>query len=157
MTLDAKRRLLLMNGVFLFLLGLLIGFLTDFGVLANNRMGLASHLEGILNGTFLMVLGLMWAHVDLPPLADGAARWLPMFGAYLNWILAAFAAVFGRGRESFIHPADRAWFPLEHFLVELGLAVLSVGFVACCALVLWGLRRGAQASKSGAAPGGRQV
>ena len=49
MTLDAKRRLLLMNGVFLFLLGLLIGFLTDFGVLANNRMGLASHLEGILN------------------------------------------------------------------------------------------------------------
>jgi hydroxylaminobenzene mutase len=144
MTLDAKRTRLLTNGIFLFMLGLLIGFFTDFGVLANARMGLAAHLEGILNGTFLMVLALLWAYVELPPLADSVARTLPVFGAYLNWILAAFAAVFGRGRNSPIHPADRPWFPLEHVLVELGLALLSVGFIVCCVLVLWGLRRGAR-------------
>jgi hypothetical protein len=48
---------LLQFGVLLFLLGLLSGFVTP--ALANPRMGLSSHLEGVMNGTFLVILGLL--------------------------------------------------------------------------------------------------
>jgi (hydroxyamino)benzene mutase len=30
------------------------------------RMALSSHLEGVLNGMFLVLLGLLWLHIDLP-------------------------------------------------------------------------------------------
>jgi len=141
MDLENRRRVLMFNGVLVFLLGLLTGFFVDFGAFTNNRMGLAAHLEGILNGTFLIALGLLWSHVNLPSRADAAARWLPVAGAYMNWTLAAFAATFGRGRTSPIHPADRPWFLGEMPLTEAALLVLSVFFVVTCVLILWGLRR----------------
>lgn len=51
---DAQRRLM-WHGMLLFPLGLLTGFAeTSF---ANVRMGLASHLEGVMNGIFLLALG----------------------------------------------------------------------------------------------------
>src|SRR5574342_565442 len=49
---------LLQLGILLFLLGLLVGFAVP--SLANPRLGLASHLEGVMNGLFLVVLGLVW-------------------------------------------------------------------------------------------------
>lgn len=49
-------RRLLQAGILLFLLGLLTGFLVPFT--ANPRMGLSSHLEGVMNGMFLVGLGL---------------------------------------------------------------------------------------------------
>jgi hydroxylaminobenzene mutase len=48
---DTKRRLL-WHGMFLFLLGLLTGFVEQ--KFNNPRMGLAAHLEGVMNGTFLV-------------------------------------------------------------------------------------------------------
>lgn len=45
---DLKRRLI-WDGIFLFLLGLITGFLEPH--FNNMRMGLAAHLEGVMNGT----------------------------------------------------------------------------------------------------------
>jgi hydroxylaminobenzene mutase len=49
--------------MFLFLLGLLTGLVEQ--NLANQRMGLAAHLEGVMNGTFLLALGAIWTRVRL--------------------------------------------------------------------------------------------
>jgi len=49
--------------MFLFLLGLLTGFVEQ--KFANPRMGLAAHLEGVMNGTFLVALGAVWTEVNL--------------------------------------------------------------------------------------------
>jgi hydroxylaminobenzene mutase len=46
---EAKRRLL-WHGMLLFLLGLLTGFVEQ--KFNNPRMGLAAHLEGVMNGIF---------------------------------------------------------------------------------------------------------
>jgi hydroxylaminobenzene mutase len=52
---NSAHRRLMWHGMFLFLLGLLTGFAeTKF---ANVRMGLAAHLEGVMNGIFLLALG----------------------------------------------------------------------------------------------------
>jgi hydroxylaminobenzene mutase len=119
------------------------GLILDFGLFTNARMGLASHLEGILNGMFLAVLGLMWPSVQLGARLKTFARRLAIGGAYTNWLAAFWAAVMGRGRTSPIHPADRANFAGEHLIMELALALLAIAFLITCVLVLLGLRRGA--------------
>ena len=54
-------RRLLWQGVFLFLLALLTGL--GAGLVENPRMALSSRLEGVMNGLFLLVLGLFWGHL----------------------------------------------------------------------------------------------
>ena len=68
-----SRRLLAL-GIALFLLGLLTGLVT--GALANPRMGVSAHLEGVLNGVFLIALSSAWRHIHLPKAAETTAFWL---------------------------------------------------------------------------------
>ena len=51
---DTARRLIHL-GLILFLLGLLTGLIEQ--QVSNPRMGLAAHLEGVMNGTFPLALG----------------------------------------------------------------------------------------------------
>jgi (hydroxyamino)benzene mutase len=141
MTTDDAGRRLMFNGVLVFLLGLASGLILDFGLFTNARMGLAAHLEGVLNGMFLAVLGLIWPNVRLPPGVKSFARWLAVGGGYLNWIAAFWAAAMGRGRTSPIHPADRPNYIGEHLIVEAALAILALAFIVTCIVVLYGLRR----------------
>lgn len=77
-TQDVRRRLI-WHGIFLFFLGLLTGFLVN-RAFTNPRMGLSAHLEGVMNGTFLAVLGAVWGELRLPARAATAAFWLALYG-----------------------------------------------------------------------------
>ena len=90
----ATNRHLMWHGMFLFLLGLLIGFVEQ--SFANIRMGLAAHLEGVMNGTFLVALGAVWNEVRLAPPVKAAAYWTALYGTYMNWVFTTLAAIFGR-------------------------------------------------------------
>src|SRR5258708_1211014 len=92
---DDSRRKLIWHGMFLFLLGLLTGFVeTKF---ANPRMGLAAHLEGVMNGTFLIALGAVWMEVRLPLKVKATAYWSALYGAYVNWVATALGQAWGFG------------------------------------------------------------
>ena len=80
---DGNRRLM-WHGLFLFLLGLLTGFAEQH--FANVRMGLAAHLEGVMNGIFLMALGAIWNEVRLPSSTKMIAYWTALYGSYVNWL-----------------------------------------------------------------------
>src|SRR5689334_22332586 len=95
---DDSKRKLLWHGMFLFLLGLLVGFFEQ--KFANPRMGLAAHLEGVMNGTFLIALGAIWTEVRLSPRMKTAAYWSALYGAYVNWATVTFAAIYGTGALS---------------------------------------------------------
>ena len=69
-------------GITLFFLGLLTGFVIP--VMRNPRMGLASHLEAVMNGMFLILLGLLWHKLRL---SVGTLKWgygLSLFGTFTN-------------------------------------------------------------------------
>ena len=66
-------RRLMWHGMFLFLLGLVTGLLER--RFTNMRMGVSAHLEGVMNGTFLVVLGAIWTEIRLSPAAKTAAFW----------------------------------------------------------------------------------
>src|SRR6476619_4290929 len=90
---DDSRRRLIWHGMFLFLLGLLTGFVEQ--KFANPRMGLAAHLEGVMNGTFLVALGAVWTEVNLSTRLEATAYWGVLYGAYANWGVTTLAAILG--------------------------------------------------------------
>jgi hydroxylaminobenzene mutase len=137
---DNKRRLI-WHGMFLFLLGLLTGFVEQKFI--NPRMGLAAHLEGVMNGTFLVALGAVWAEVRLAPRLKLVAYWSALYGAYINWAAVILAAVFGTAALSPITSAGHSGLPWQETLVTLTLLSVGISIVGSSVLVLWGLRRAA--------------
>ncbi len=139
--LDTRRRLL-WHGMFLFLIGLLTGLVEQ--KFNNPRMGLAAHLEGVMNGTFLVVLGAIWMDVRLSARLKIAAYWSALYGTYVNWAVTILAAILGTAAMSPItaagHSAQQPW---QESLVTLGFASVGVAIIAASILVLWGLRRAA--------------
>lgn len=83
---DSIRRHLVMAGA---LLSLLTGFAPAF---LNPRTGLASHLEGVMNGTFLIAA---WRFARLSARQAAPVFWLLLYGSYANWLFVTLAAVFG--------------------------------------------------------------
>ena len=135
---DTKRRLL-WNGMFLFLLGLLTGFVEQ--TFSNPRMGLAAHLEGVMNGTFLVALGAIWAEVRLSSRLTAAVYWTALYGTYANWAVTTLAAIFGTAAMSPITATGRSAKQWQEALVTFGFASVGLTIVACSILVLWGLRQ----------------
>jgi hydroxylaminobenzene mutase len=135
---DGNRRLA-WHGMFLFLLGLLTGFLEQKFV--NPRMGLAAHLEGVMNGTFLVALGAVWTMVRLAPRLKTAAYWSALYGAYVNWAAVMCAAIWGAASLSPITGAGHHALPWQESLVTFGLLSVGIAIVGSTLLVLWGLRR----------------
>lgn len=137
-------RRLLWAGILLFLLGLLTGFLVP--VVANSRMGLSSHLEGVMNGMFLVALGLLWPRLRLSARSLVVAFWLAIYSTYANWATTLLAAVVGAGEENMpLAGAGYRGSPLQEALIAVGLVSLSIGIVVTSGIVLWGLRHHASA------------
>jgi len=104
------------------------------------RMGLAAHLEGVMNGTFLVALGAIWSEVRLPASAKSIAYWTALYGAYVNWLVTTLAAVFGTAALSPISAAGHSGRPWQESLVTAGFMSVGVVIVASSVLILWGLR-----------------
>ncbi|MBI3791002.1 MAG: hydrogenase [Gemmatimonadetes bacterium] len=131
-------RRLLWHGAALFLLGLLTGFVES--ALRNPRMGLAAHLEGVMNGTFLLAVGAAWPHVRLAPGRAAAAFWLLLYGAYVNWAITLLAAVLGTTAMTPLTGQGFGAAPWAEQLVTVGFGSVGVAMVAATVLLLIGLR-----------------
>jgi hydroxylaminobenzene mutase len=89
--------LLFALGLILFLLGLMTGVAVP--AVKNPRRGLASHLQGMTNGPFLIVVGLLWPHLELSHVWQVVAVALLTYGTYANWLATQVAAIWGAGRK----------------------------------------------------------
>ena len=140
---EGSNRRLMWHGMFLFLLGLFTGFAeTHF---ANTRMGLAAHLEGVMNGTFLVAVGAIWTEVKLPPRVKTIAYWTLLFGTYFNWLITTLAAIFGTAALSPITGAGHSGQPWQESLVLMGFLSVGIAIVAASIIMLIGLRAKASA------------
>jgi hydroxylaminobenzene mutase len=135
---EGSNRRLMWHGMCLFLLGLVTGFAEKHFV--NMRMGLAAHLEGIMNGTFLVALGAVWTDVRLSPPTKAVAYWTALYGTYANWLVTTLAASFGTAALSPITAAGRAGLPWQESVVTVGFLTVGISIIASSVLVLWGLR-----------------
>ena len=138
---NAQRRLM-WHGMFLFLLGLFIGFAES--SFANVRMGLAAHLEGVMNGIFLLALGSAWIKLQLSNGLERLAFWATLYGTYVNWLVTTLAAVFGTKALSPLTGTSRGGQPWQETMVTVGFMSVGIAIVVATVLLLWGFRRGLQ-------------
>ena len=134
---DGKRRLI-RYGMLLFLFGLLTG--AAMPELTNPRMGLSAHLEGVLTGMFLVMLGLAWEELNLSRMFGSLLYYFFLFAAYATWGFTLLAAIFGTSRLQPIAGAGYEGAPWQEALVGAGLVSGSVIFVFACAAAIYGLR-----------------
>ena len=130
--------LLLQLGLALFLIGLLTGLVIP--KLSNPRMGLASHLEGVLNGIFLVVLGLLWQRLNLSNGWLAITFWLAVYGSFANWLATFLAAFWGAGKLMPIAGMSRQGSARKEGAIRFLLTTLSVAMIAVCVIVIVGLR-----------------
>ena len=131
------QRKLLAAGAILFLIGLLTGFVVPMFV--NPRMGLASHLEGVMNGTFLIALGAAWSYILLSTLLETIAFWVILYGTYANWFFITLAAVLGTSEMTPIAGKGYNGAIWQEQLITLGLVSVGITMVLGCAIVVYGL------------------
>ena len=130
---------LIFLGALLFLLGLIIGLIVP--VLANPRMGVSSHLEGVMNGMFLMVLGLLWNRLELSSKWLKITFWLAIYGTFANWLGILVAAIFNAGEMLGIAANGTKGPALAEGAVTFSLISLSLAMLATCLFVLVGLKK----------------
>ncbi|WP_249148049.1 hydrogenase [Bradyrhizobium jicamae] len=132
------RRRLLFHGICLFLIGLFTGLAEQH--FANVRMALAAHLEGVMNGTFLLAVGAVWRDVKLSSRASAAAYWTLLGGTYGNWAVTTLAASLGTAALSPITGAGHSAPQWQESLVTAGFITIGLAIIAASVLLLWGLR-----------------
>ncbi len=133
---DEKRRLL-WHGMLLFLIGLITGLAEQ--KFANIRMGVSAHLEGLMNGIFLLALGSAWTEVRLSARLTSVAFWSALYGSYANWAITTFAATFGTVALTPIAGAGHGGQPWQEAFVTAGFVSVGIAMIGSSALVLWGL------------------
>jgi hydroxylaminobenzene mutase len=133
------RRKLLWHGMFLFFLGLCTGLIEL--QFSNPRMGLAAHLEGVMNGILLLAIGVVWMEVHLSPRNKAIAYWTVLYGAYANWGFTVLGAILGTRAVSPIASGGRMGEPWQESLVTAGFTSVGVAIIVAALLILWGLRK----------------
>jgi hydroxylaminobenzene mutase len=130
---------LMRHGMFLFMIGLVTGM--NERRFQNMRMALSAHLEGVMNGIFLIALGGIWAHVELPPRVKKAARWSVLYGTYGNWLFTTLGAAMGTAAANPILSEGHHGKPWQERTAGAGFSSIAYSILVAVVLILWGLGR----------------
>lgn len=131
-------RQLKMLGLVLFLLGLLTGFaIMNF---RNPRMGLAAHLEGVMNGTFLIVAGYLWNEMRLSSAGRNGLTITLLYGTFANWVLTVLSAVFGTSKMTPLSGAGFEGSSLQENIISAGLISVGLTMIYALAAMVYGMR-----------------
>jgi len=138
---------LLQAGALLFLLGLFVGIgVPRFTV---SRLALSTHLLGIMQGTFLMVAGLIWPKLRLTRPASRIGHGLAIYGCLAAWTANLLGAVWGAGNSMLPMAAGSArGSSFQEAAIRVLLMSAAVSLVAVALLILWGLRTPPEAERT---------
>ena len=131
---------LLFAGFFLFLLGLITGLIVP--AFAAPRLAVSSHIEGVLNGMFLILLGLVWHKLALSDKVLKITYWLALYGTFANWFGLLFSAITNAGKMLGVMAGGKEGSPVAEAVVAFFLITLSIAMVIISVMVLVGLKKG---------------
>lgn len=136
---------LIFLGLILFLIGLFVGLIVQ--NLPNPRMALSAHLEGVMNGMFLVILGLIWMRLVLSETILKITFWLTVYGTFANLIAVIIAAVTGFGKMMPIAGGQEGTTLIEG-LISFLLISLALCMLAVCIIVLIGFYKHMKLNKN---------
>ena len=129
-------------GMLQFTLGLLTGLYLAMAptTVANPRGLLASHLEAVMNGTFVILCGFLVPHVTLSDKARNTACGLLLYGTFANWFATAVAGIVGTFEATPIAGAGHhAGVAPEKFVLAV-LGSVAITMIVAVGIFLAGLR-----------------
>jgi len=132
-----SRKLKLM-GMFLFLLGLITGLLMM--NIKNPKMGLAAHLEGVMNGTFLIAVGLIWNELKLNSKLKSVAYGTLVYGTFVNWFVTLLSAWFGTSKMTPLSGQGFVGTDLQENIVQVGFITVGLTMLFSVIVMTYGLR-----------------
>ena len=135
---QAKQALLLYGAV-LILLGLLSGLIAP--VITNPRMGLSTHVGGVLNGMLLILLGLAWPYARLTPRLDRTTTWLLLCSLYGIWGFTLLGAVFETSQAAPIAGEGFSGERWQEALVTGGLTAAALAILGAIVMLIRGFAK----------------
>lgn len=133
-----RARRLLRSGTVLCFLALVTGLAIP--LFANPRMGLAAHVGGLMNGIFLLVVGLAWKELELSERAQAWTFGALVAGTFGNWASTVAAAAWGTRTLTPIAGGGFGAGRIQESLVGVGLVAVGVAMLGAT-IALWvGLR-----------------
>lgn len=138
---------LLQVGGLLLLLGLVVGLgVPGFTV---PRLALSTHLLGIMQGTFLMVGGLLWPKLRFTRSASRIGHGLAIYGCLAAWAANLLGAVWGAGNSMLPMAAGGArGSSFQEGAIRVLLVSAALSLITVAILILWGLRTPRQAESA---------
>jgi len=134
---------LIQVGLLIFLCALLVGLAVP--RFAVPRLGLSAHLLGLLQGLFLMLVGLLWPRLQLGSMAARVAFWALVYGCLAAWGANLLGAIWGAGNTLLPMAAGAAHgSTTQEMIIAVGLRSSAVALIAGLLLLVWGARRRAQ-------------
>lgn len=119
------RKLLLVSGSFLLLLGLLLGTMLD--KFASPVLASDAHVAGVQHGMVLLIVGLAWPYTVLGRLATPCAS-LSILGLYGIWCAFLAGAIIGDPYPS-ASPSTYYIFVFSSWALILGVAIFLYGLL----------------------------
>lgn len=120
----------------------LFGLITGFAIVAftNPRQGLAAHLEGLLNGMFLVVAGFVWSELMISQRLRKVLFWTLLYGTFANWFFTLLGAIWGTSRMTPIAGAGFDGTELQEKIIFAGFTLVGLTMVFSLAIIVYGLR-----------------
>ena len=143
---EKQARRLILLGLILFLCGLVTGLAVP--LMKNPRMALSAHLEGIMNGMFLVILGLIWNRLVLSRGWRNTGFWLAIYGSFANLAAVLLAAMTGAGKMMPLAGGQDGKNATETLVSGL-LVSLSLAMILVIVLVIAGFYRHMQQHRTG--------
>ena len=148
-----RRRSLLRHGMLLFILGLVTGLIEE--KLRNPRMGLEAHLEGLMNGTFMLAVGAVWDEARLSRRLSNVTFATLLYGTYANWATTTAAAILGTAAMTPLTSGTLRAGAWQEAAVGTGFVSVALAMLIASFLLLWSFRGAAmpldRSNDSGAA------
>ena len=130
---------LIQIGLSLFLVALLVGVMVPHFSLP--RLGLSAHLLGVMQGIFLVLVGMLWPRLRLTRVASRLAFWLLIYGCLAAWTANLLGAIWRAGNTLLPMAAGSAHgTPIQETVIAAGLRSAAVSLIVGLLLLLWGTR-----------------
>lgn len=105
------------------------------------RLGLSTHLLGLMQGTFLLVAGSLWPRLTLTRAVSRAGMYLAGYGCIAAWTANLLGALWGAGNSMLPIAAGQArGSVVQERIIAAGLVTAAVSLIAMAMIMLWGLR-----------------
>jgi len=132
---------LLQVGIALFLFAALVGLVIPYFTVP--RLALSAHLIGIMQGIFLVVLGLLWPRLRLSPAMLTTAFWLLIYECMAAVAVNLLASVWGAGNSILPLAAGPAHgSKAQEAFINIGLRSAGAALIVALIIILRGLRSG---------------